>query len=209
MVRAAISSERAEETRGRIVAAATALFSEHGYHATSLNDVIAAAQSTKGGFYFHFPSKAELALAVVESTRERFRREVFAAMEPHERAADQLVSMVRAVAEVAAVSSSGDLGRLCEDLREEPGISRDAINPYGGWVVIVEELLARARDEGAFDDAEIDLPSAAQFAVGAYIGVEELLGEKGSRVFVDRIDAHLRLTFRALGLHSGLLEQQA
>jgi AcrR family transcriptional regulator len=208
MVRAAVPSERAEETRGRIIAAATGLFAEHGYHATSLNDVIAAAESTKGGFYFHFPSKAELALAVVESTRERFRHEVFAAMDPHEHAADQLVSMVRAVAEVAAASGT-DIGRLCEELREEPGISRDAINPYGGWIVIVGELLTRARDEGAFDDPELDLRSAALFAVGAYIGVEELLGEKGSRAFVDRIDDHLRFTFRALGLHSRLLEQQA
>lgn len=180
------------------------LFAEHGYHATSLNDVISAADSTKGGFYFHFPSKAELALAVLESTRERFRREVFAAMEQHELAADQLVSMVRAIAEVSSVFM-GDLGRLCEELREEDGIPRDAINPYGGWIVIVRELLARARAEGSFAYPEIDIEAAAQFAVGAYIGVEELIGEKGSRAFVDQVDSHLRLTFRALGLHSRLL----
>jgi AcrR family transcriptional regulator len=207
VVKAAIPSERAEETRRRLVDAATTLFGEHGFHSTSLNDVIAAAGSTKGGFYFHFPSKAALALAVVEATRERFRREVFAAMELHESAADQLVSMVRAVAEVAALRTSGDLGRLCEELREEAEIPREAINPYGGWIVIVEELMARARAEGAFSDPEIDVAVAAQFAVGAYIGVEQLIGEKASRVFVDRIDDHLRLTFRALGLDSALLER--
>ena len=65
--------------------------------------------------------------------------------------------------------------------------------------------MARARAEGAFADPEIDVAVAAQFAVGAYIGVEQLIGEKASRVFVDRIDDHLRLTFRALGLHSALL----
>lgn len=206
MARTSIPSERAEETRRRIIDAATTLFAEHGFHSTSMNDVIAAAGSTKGGFYFHFPSKAALALAVVEATRERFRREVFSAMELHEQAADQLVSMVRAVAEVAAVSGTGDLGRLCEELREEAEIPRDVINPYGGWIVIAKELMARARAEGAFDDPEIDVTAAAQFAVGAYIGVEQLLGEKGSRVFADRIDDHLRLTLRALGLHSSLLE---
>jgi AcrR family transcriptional regulator len=200
-------SERAEETRRRIINAATTLFAEHGYHSTSMNDVIAAAESTKGGFYFHFPSKAALALAVVEATRERFRREVFAAMELHEQAADQIVSMVRAVAEVAVVSGSGDLGRLCGELREEAEIPRDAINPFGGWIVIAKELMAQARAEGAFDDPEIDLDAAARFAVGAYIGVEQLLGEKGLRVFADRIDDHLRFTLRAIGLHSSLLEQ--
>jgi AcrR family transcriptional regulator len=208
MVRAAAPSERAEETRRRIVDAATGLFAEHGYHATSLNDVIQAAGSTKGGFYFHFGSKSELALAVIQGTRERFRREVFAAMELHSSAVDQLVSMVRAVAAVMATGAHarpkvGDLGRLCQELREEVEVPRDAIDPYAGWIVIVEELLARARSEGAFDDTEIDLRWGAQFLVGAYVGVEELLRDDG---FTDRIDDHLRLTFRALGLHSAMLD---
>jgi hypothetical protein len=97
----------------------------------------------------------------------------------------------------------GDLGRLCQELREEVEVPRDAIDPYAGWIVIVEELLARARSEGAFEDAGIDLRWAAQFVVGAYVGVEELLRDDG---FADRIDDHLRLTFRALGLHSSLLD---
>ena len=204
MARTVIGSDKAEETRRRIIAAAAELFAEHGYHATSLNDVIAAAGSTKGGFYFHFPSKAELALAVLESTRERFRREVFASTELHERAADQMVAMVRAIAEVARTSVSGGLGRLCAELREEPDMPEEAINPYGNWVRIVEGLLVRARSEGSLDGS-MDIASAARFAVGAYIGVEQLAG--GKELLAERIDDHLRFTLRAIGLHSALLER--
>ena len=58
--------------------------------------------------------------------------------------------------------------------------------------MIVEGLLVAARAEGSFDGPEIDIASAAQFAVGAYIGVEQLLAE--ARALADRIDDHLRLT---------------
>jgi AcrR family transcriptional regulator len=207
MVKTAIGSDKAEETQRRIVAAAADLFEAHGYHSTSLNDVIAAAGSTKGGFYFHFRSKAELALAVLETTRERFGREVFAATELHERAADQMVSMARAIAEVSRSSVSGLLGRLCNELREEPDVPDAAINAYGRWVGIVEGLLVRARSEGSLDRS-IDIASAARFVVGAFVGVEQLAGGKQSTAFVDGIDDHMRFTMRAIGLHSQLLEQE-
>jgi TetR/AcrR family transcriptional regulator, transcriptional repressor for nem operon len=39
---------------------------ERGFSATSIDEVIAAAGTTKGGFFHHFPSKAELARALVD-----------------------------------------------------------------------------------------------------------------------------------------------
>jgi AcrR family transcriptional regulator len=205
MARATATSDRAGETQRRLVDAAITLFTEHGYHATSLNDVIAAAGSTKGGFYFHFSSKAELALAAIESTRASFQREVLAATESHELAADQLVAMVRAIAKLACETVyGGGFARLCNELRDEPGVPLEALDVYTAWIGIVEDMLVRARAEGALDDG-IDTPSAARYAVGAYAGVEGLDGSKGSTAFSDRIDDHLRFTFRAIGLHSGLL----
>jgi len=54
------------ETRTRILDAAETLTLEQGFAATSLDEVIAAAQTTKGGFFHHFPSKQALARALVE-----------------------------------------------------------------------------------------------------------------------------------------------
>ena len=44
-------------TRTRILDAAQALVLKQGYAGTSVDDVIAAAGTTKGGFFHHFPSK--------------------------------------------------------------------------------------------------------------------------------------------------------
>ena len=46
-----------EERRGQVLAAARRLFAEHGYHATSIHDIIAAADIARGTFYLYFESK--------------------------------------------------------------------------------------------------------------------------------------------------------
>jgi TetR/AcrR family transcriptional regulator, transcriptional repressor for nem operon len=53
-------------TRTKILDAAQALVLDQGFAGTSVDDVIAAAETTKGGFFHHFPSKQELARALVE-----------------------------------------------------------------------------------------------------------------------------------------------
>jgi AcrR family transcriptional regulator len=199
-------TDKAEETRRRILRAAAELFAAHGYTATSLSEVIAAAGSTKGGFYFHFASKAELGLAVIADAREQFTADVLAATGEYERAADQLVAMVRAIAHHAkAKPAASGIGRLCMELREEPQIAIGDLDPYGVWVQLVRELLERAQREGDLDPAA-DTLAAARYAVGAYVGVESLATDARDDFF-DRIDDHLRLTLRAIALRSPLLGQ--
>jgi len=54
------SKIEAAETRRRIVKTAAAEFRRKGINATGLNDVMAAAGLTHGGFYRHFASKDQL-----------------------------------------------------------------------------------------------------------------------------------------------------
>ena len=58
------SSQRAA-TRERILDAAATCFRRRGYAATGVDAVMAEAGLTHGGFYAHFPSKAELLVATV------------------------------------------------------------------------------------------------------------------------------------------------
>jgi len=53
-------------TRSRILDAAETLVLDQGFAGTSVDDVIAAAETTKGGFFHHFPSKQVLAHALIE-----------------------------------------------------------------------------------------------------------------------------------------------
>lgn len=57
---------RKQDTKGKILEAALKVFADKGYHSASVEDIVSASNTSKGGFYFHFPSKQELFLALLE-----------------------------------------------------------------------------------------------------------------------------------------------
>jgi TetR/AcrR family transcriptional regulator, transcriptional repressor for nem operon len=59
-------SRAGKTTREAIVSAALRLMHVHGYHATSLDDVLRESGIGKGNFYYHFRSKEELGYAILE-----------------------------------------------------------------------------------------------------------------------------------------------
>lgn len=63
-----------EDRRSELLDCAQALFFEQGYERTTINDVIAKAGISKGGFYHHFASKEEL----LEALAVRLAREAVA-----------------------------------------------------------------------------------------------------------------------------------
>jgi AcrR family transcriptional regulator len=68
-----------ELTRERLAEAAVELFSSAGYLSTTIDDITAAAGTTRATFYLHFKSKAELALELSRRLGDEYRP-VFAAM---------------------------------------------------------------------------------------------------------------------------------
>lgn len=55
-----LSAEHKERSRQAIVDAAARLFRRHGFDGVGIDDIMAAAGLTRGGFYNHFRSKAAL-----------------------------------------------------------------------------------------------------------------------------------------------------
>jgi len=59
-------AKRGEDRREKILAEAEAIILQKGFGATSIEDILQAAHLTKGGFFYHFPGKTELAKALVQ-----------------------------------------------------------------------------------------------------------------------------------------------
>ena len=57
--------KKAASTRFQILEKAFELIYVNGYQATSVDDIIATTQVTKGAFYYHFKNKDEMGLAVI------------------------------------------------------------------------------------------------------------------------------------------------
>jgi TetR/AcrR family transcriptional repressor of nem operon len=62
--------------REKLLEAATAILGRNGYQATSVDDILEAAKVAPSNFYYHFKSKEELAIEVLEGYFEKSRQEM-------------------------------------------------------------------------------------------------------------------------------------
>ena len=70
-------TDRGEERRRQLLAYATARFAEHGYHPTSVADIVNGLGVGKGVFYWYFDNKEELFRSILREAQLDLRRRVF------------------------------------------------------------------------------------------------------------------------------------
>lgn len=88
-------SERSAQTRRELLQAAERRFLEHGYHATTLDEIADDAGYTKGAVYSTFQSKAGLFLALFDELIDRRVAEVRSLLAEHERSEDFVDALAR------------------------------------------------------------------------------------------------------------------
>jgi AcrR family transcriptional regulator len=71
--------ERSDETTSKIVRAASATFAAKGFAATSIDDINAAANVTRGALYHHFASKTDVFRVVFEEKEQELVARISAA----------------------------------------------------------------------------------------------------------------------------------
>jgi AcrR family transcriptional regulator len=67
---------QAQDSRRRLLDAAAKVFTRHGYRGATVDQILAEAGLSKGGFYWNFKSKEELFLALLEDRIDRPIREL-------------------------------------------------------------------------------------------------------------------------------------
>lgn len=74
------SQERSRTRRQRVLDAALQVFAERGYNETAVDEIARVSDTSKGGLYFHFPSKQALFLALLDEAGDALLRRVAEAM---------------------------------------------------------------------------------------------------------------------------------
>ena len=157
--------ETTHETRTRILEAAVKVFATKGYHDAKVDEIVGEAQTSKGAFYFYFPSKQDIFLALSDTFADLLESKLSEAMQSESHGLQQmdaalrvslgLFSQYRGLAKIALVQAVG-LGAVFEERRR-------AINDR--LTRLVQTRLEAAVAEGSIAPLKTDL--AARAWVGA------------------------------------------
>jgi AcrR family transcriptional regulator len=166
---------RRDQRRAQIVAAARPVFAERGFHATTIEEIIAAARVAQGTLYLHFTSKNEVFHAVMEDALARITDIARPLDEASVRASavdpNSVFAYIKEKNLRVLVAVRDDRDLLSIILREAPGLDRrtDEIlsRIYGVFVGQVKTELSIFQDLGLI--APVDLEVIAPMVVGTMI----------------------------------------
>jgi AcrR family transcriptional regulator len=184
---------RALRTRNTILAAARRVFAERGYDGATVDDVADAAGCSKGAFYFHFSSKEQVLLALLDNWADERTRQLRAAL-PEDLLETLLVP-----------ETSGGWGpRLLLEFWQQGGRSRRLQQKLGsierGWRKLIEERLG----DGQRTAGGVAPAITAQLAVALHHGlvVEGCLGQISrarAKACADALQRQVRGSLRRAG----------
>ncbi len=164
---------KGQKTRSDILVAGARLFSLHGYSETGLNDILESTSISKGAFYYHFKSKQDLAVAVLEKLRSDYEREVFEPVRARPDPAERMKTLLETLAEL---SESGRwdncrlLGRLTQEFaRSEDELGEEAAEALKWLIDFWAEIIEDAQGAAVLRD-DIAAKPLAELGVTFYLG---------------------------------------
>jgi AcrR family transcriptional regulator len=165
--------QQGEHTRQQIVEAATKLFAQKGYRATSMADLTTSTGLTRGALYHHFDAKDTLFRAVVDHVRTTWGATVGAQISGSDDALEQLASLIGGHARLIR-----DRPELClvitglseEIRRSEPELAAALHGVYRELIAVVQQLLTAGQGAGQVR-ADIDPHLVAIDIIGLLRGI--------------------------------------
>jgi len=137
--------------RDQIIQAAAQLVHMKGFHRTSVDDILVAAEAGKGQFYHYFRSKDEVGLAIVDRAAAHIRSTLLERL-AHERGLEAIDWMLDCLIKTARQTQCeggcplGNLAAEMSDHHEEFRVKLARI--FEAWRHVVEQTISAAQRRG-------------------------------------------------------------
>src|SRR5215467_3526796 len=137
-------------SKGKILHVARDQFYRSGFLATSVDDIIAHAKVSKSNFYYHFKSKEDLGLAVLDTRCEEFESAISATLcNEQYRPFGRVEAFLDLIAEVEAKHATGGcpFGNLVAEMSEHSERFRVALSSMFCKVVgILSQVIVEGQE---------------------------------------------------------------
>jgi TetR/AcrR family fatty acid metabolism transcriptional regulator len=152
-----------EATRQRILEAAEVVFAEKGYHGAVVDDIIRASNTSKGGFYFHFPSKQGIFLALLDVLAPKLMGAVDLAIAHETTAAGKVDAALRTVLEQFSRHRRLSKIFLVEAVGLGHGFDEKIMTIRGQFAGMIQRYLDLAVAEGVIAPLDTEVAAYAWF----------------------------------------------
>jgi len=162
----------------KIIMESTRLFSAKGFLNTSINDVMEASGTSKGGLYNHFRNKGELFSAVLEESRRRWREINLAGLDEIDSPIGKIIRILENYRD-RYLAGSSDVPGGCifvrvslesSDLADQcPEIAREISEGFDRFKVMIRRYLDHAKNTGEIE-AGADTAEAADIVFSSMMG---------------------------------------
>jgi AcrR family transcriptional regulator len=166
-----LRDEHADQTRAVVLASARKLFASQGYHATSIDQLAAAARVTKGAVYHHFDDKTRVLASVYEQIAAELEAELRAHMA---RTPDPVAKVARAIEALLAAADVADVRVIL--FREGPAVLAGECRAIDErhFLGLIREVFDELEAEGRL--AAVDTALLSRLLLSVFVEASQILG---------------------------------
>ncbi len=162
-------------TRSIILQKAFDLIYSHGYQTTSIDDIIAKTNVTKGSFFYHFKNKDQMGEAIINeiirpAILSTFTNELMAVKDPL-KALFMLTKKLLYESPELLVQYGCPVGNLVQEMTPwNKGFTKMLSEIMAEWQMVIERLITRAKKEGLVRK-NVNAKQVAIYLISGYWGV--------------------------------------
>lgn len=167
--------KKAAATRLTILQKAFELIYINGYQTTSIDDIIATTQVTKGAFYYHFKTKDEMGLAIInEILKPTLTKAFIEPLEKEQNPLDGIYNLMNNLLlknEFLKVEYGCPASNFTQEMAPWNTIFNKALNELTAqWMKVMAAAIERGKRNG-FIRKEVNAKQVTQFIMSGYWGI--------------------------------------
>ena len=178
------------------------LFYKNGYYNTSIDDILKSLSLSKGAFYYHFQSKEDFFVSIVQNL---IVRKVYSMLiEPIEGRENPFLVIEKCFENALETAEHNEMDYgfilsnfISEFNRRNTVISNYLMDIYKVWEVNLISILQKGKSDG-YVDRHVDSEGVATYLISSYMGVRTLMVQGNCRNLRYKYMQQLRQYFNSL-----------
>ena len=192
--------------RERILDAAEKVLARHGYQSANVDEIISLSKTSKGGFYFHFPSKEKMVMGLVTQLTEKLALKVEQSLQKEARPLNRIAAAIDVL--LHTFSSKRRLAQvlLINVVGQGKAMDKKFLPVRDRFAKLIQMELDRAIDAGVIAPQDTKLASHMWLGSIHEVILQWLMADRPPPI-TDTVPALRALLLRSVGVDLTLLQE--